>query len=119
MRQTILLGVVVLGLPCVSWAQPAVIPTPTPATTRLVWSHDGQRLVRFEVRDELGALLLTLAPQTPQAGDYDVPFPALTPGEHVLHVSACNEAGCSAPASLPVRVIVAVPAPPTRLRVQE
>jgi len=87
---------------------------PVAGTERLAWNHDGINVTRFELAVDGGAP----APVTvTMAGvDYTAPLPALTPGTHTLTLAACNIAGCSAPLSISVRVVV-IPSPVTNLRV--
>jgi hypothetical protein len=114
MRQVvscILAWVVVAG---VASAQTPV-PSPTPATTKLCWDHDGISVDRFEVTIDAGGAASVGKP-VPVGVQYCVAFPALTPGTHVLVVSACNLAGCAASAPFPVSVVVQ-PTPPANLRI--
>lgn len=83
-------------------------------TERLAWSHDGVNVDRFELMVDAGAPATLVVTQT--GTEYRAPLPALTPGDHTLAVRACNVAGCSAPVSLQVRVVV-IPAPVTNLRI--
>lgn len=104
----------VLGVVVPATAQTQV-PSPTPATTKLAFDHDGintdtYKLVVDGVATDLGKL-------TPVSGQtYETPFPALTPGPHSIVVQACNIAGCSASTPFPVSVVV-VPTPPGALRI--
>ena len=91
------------------------VPSPTPATTRLCWDHDGANLDRFTLAVDAGTPSDVGKP-APTGQTYCVPFPALTPGNHTLVVAACNIAGCSASAPFPVSVVV-VPTPPGTLRI--
>ena len=87
---------------------------PVAGTERLAWNHDGINVSRFELAVDGGApvpVTVTMA-----GADYTAPLPAMTPGTHTLSVRACNVAGCSAPLSISVRVVV-IPSPVTNLRV--
>ena len=107
----ILAWVVVAG---VGWAQTPV-PSPTPATTKLCWDHDGVNLDRFDLTIDAG-VAASVGKPVPVGTLYCVAFPALTPGTHTLVVSACNVAGCAASAPFPVSVVVQ-PTPPANLRI--
>ena len=91
------------------------MPSPTPASTRLAWDHDGVATDRYELVVDNGTPT-DLGKPTPTGQTYDVAFPALTPGQHTLIVRACNIAGCAASAPFPVSVVV-IPTPPTTLRI--
>jgi hypothetical protein len=90
------------------------VPSPVPASTRIAFDHDGQNTDKYlltvdGVDKDLGKL-------TPVNGTtYETPFPATTPGAHVLTVCAANIAGRSCSAPFPVSV-VATPNAPTTLR---
>ena len=98
-----------------AWAQTPV-PSPTPANTKLGWTHDGINTDRYLLIVDSGtpADLGRLTPVTGQ--EYEIPFPALTPGQHTLLVCAENIAGRACSAPFPVSVIVQ-PAPPGSLRI--
>lgn len=94
----------------------AQVPSPIPATTRLAFDHDGLNTDRYElvVNAQAPVDLGRLAPVTGQT--YEIPFPALTPGQHTLLVRACNISGCAASPPFPVSVIVQ-PSAPSPLRI--
>jgi len=87
---------------------------PVAGTERLAWSHDGVNVSRFELAVDASAPTVLVVTQT--GTEYTAPLPALTPGTHTLAVRACNVAGCSAPLSISVRVVV-IPSAVTNLRV--
>lgn len=106
------------------------LPYPVPATAKVAWDHPGATasapLTRFELQVDAGPQASLGVPTPSNAavcGDapkplctYEAPFPAVTPGTRVLKLRACNEAGCSEPATLTVNVFVA-PASPAQLRI--
>jgi hypothetical protein len=99
----------------VSAAAQTPVPSPTPSTTRLAWTHDGVNTDRYEL--SVDGAITDLGPLTPYSGtEYRIPFPALTPGSHTLIVRACNVAGCAASEPFPVQVVVQ-PAAPAALRI--
>lgn len=102
-----------LSIVFVLLSAPALAQQPIAGTERLAWTHDGINVSRFEATvDAAAPVTLTVT----QAGtDYTAPLPAMTPGTHTIAVRACNVAGCSAPLTIAVRVVV-VPSAPTNLR---
>ncbi|HMN09320.1 MAG TPA: hypothetical protein PKC83_11090 [Gemmatimonadaceae bacterium] len=91
------------------------VPSPTPASTRIAWDHDGLNTDRYEL--VVDGKVTDLGKLTPANGTtYEVPFPALTPGPHTLVLQACNVAGCAASPPFPVSVIVQ-PSAPSPLRI--
>jgi hypothetical protein len=92
------------------------VPSPTPTTTRLAWNHDGANLAGFRFYIDSGAAQDVGIPSQTPAGLYNIAFPALTPGIHVLEVSAYNQFFESGRASLSVRVVI-VPIDPTNLQI--
>lgn len=103
-------------------AAPAVaqtdVPNP-PGTTKLVWDHDGLNVTAWKLQIDAEPWT-TITPTPPANADglgWWVAFPALTPGQHSLKVSACNIAGCGVSDPLVVNVLV-IPTKPTGLRVQ-
>lgn len=109
------LGVLGVSLWPISLEAQTPVPSPIPANTKLCWDHDGVNLDRFELTVD-GGTATNVGKPTPAGVMYCTPFPALTPGTHVLVVSACNIAGCAASAPFPVSVVVQ-PAAPNSLRI--
>jgi hypothetical protein len=95
----------------------AQVPSPTPSTVKLAWEHDGINTDRYELIVDGGAPTNLGKLQPVTGSTYEAPFPALTPGTHVLLLQACNIAGCSASAPLSVSVVV-VPTAPQSLRIK-
>lgn len=94
---------------------PVPIPSPVPATYKLSWDHDGVNVASWKLT--IDGTDQAITPTGPTNGDdWEVAFPALTPGNHTLTVSACNISGCGTSDPLSVRVVV-VPARPTGLRI--
>jgi len=91
------------------------VPSPTPASARLMWDHDGVNTDRYLLIVDGGAPT-DLGKPTPTAGTYAVPFPALTPGNHSLVLCAENIAGRGCTAPLTVALVV-VPTMPTQFKV--
>ncbi len=91
-----------------------IVPSPTPTTTRLMWDHDGLNVESWKLH--LDATEEPITPTKEAAEAWSIPFPALTPGEHVLKVSACNIGGCGTSDPFAVKVVV-IPAKPSALRV--
>lgn len=97
----------------------AVVPSPIPVSTMVIWDMpagvdvDGYRLIVDGERRELGAVAALPGMKGLNGTDlvYGVPFPALTPGNHILVVEAYNDAGQEASAELQLRVIVKPTAP--------
>lgn len=103
-----------LSLVCVLVSAPALAQQSVAGTERLGWTHDGVNVARFEATvDAAAPVTLTVT----QAGtDYTAPLPAMTPGTHTIAVRACNVAGCGAPMTVTVRVVV-IPSAITNLRI--
>ena len=92
------------------------VPSPTPVTTMLAWDHDGVNVTGFRLRLD-GGVPSDLGAVVRQAdGHYEIRFPALTPGLHVVAISAYNIAGESGAATLSVQLVV-IPATPSNLRI--
>lgn len=91
-------------------AQPVPVPSPVPASARLQWDHDGLNTDRYLLIVD-GGTPTDLGKPTPTGQTYAVPFPALAPGLHTLVLCAENIAGrgCTAPLSVSLVVIPAVP----------
>lgn len=91
------------------------VPSPTPATTRILWDHDGINTDRYLLIVD-GGTPVDLGRPTPVGQTYSTPFPALTPGTHTLVICAENVAGrsCAAPVSV---AVVVVPTTPTAVRI--
>lgn len=106
------------------------LPYPVPATAKVAWDHPGplpaEPLLRFELQVDTGPqadLGVPVALNAAVCGDapkplctYEAAFPAVQPGTRVLKLRACNEAGCSEPATATVNVFVS-PVSPTQLRI--
>jgi len=93
------------------------VPSPTPASTRLQFDHDGVNTDGYRLQIDGGEKLLVTANCV--AGTVrtcDIPFPALTPGAHTLVVIAWNIAGEAASDPFLVSVVV-VPAKATNIRI--
>lgn len=95
------------------YAQTPVTPTPT---TKVGW--DANPAAEGVTAYTLYSDNVAVASQIPVVANPTTPFPALTPGAHVLEVTATNGVGASArSAALNVLVIVTVPRAPTGLRI--
>lgn len=104
----------VIAVLAVVLSAPVFAQTPVTGAERLAWEHDGVNVERFEASVDDGAYATVVTTQNGQT--YAAPLPAMTPGLHTINVRACNLAGCSAPLSVQVRVVV-IPAPISNLRV--
>lgn len=98
-------------------AQPSpaqtVLPYPPPPATLIAWTHPEPATVdRFDLRVDQGAYADVGKGCTDSRATFCAPFPAVTPGTHVLGVRACNVYGCSVDATLTVQlgVVPVVPA---------
>lgn len=125
-----LVSVVVVTGASAELVRAQTLPYPVPSTAKVAWDHPGATasapLARFELQVDAGPPASLGVPTPTNAsvcGDapkplctYEAPFPAVTPGTRVLTLRACNEAGCSEPATLTVNVFVA-PASPAQLRI--
>ena len=87
------------------------VPSPTPASTRIAWDHDGANTDRYLLIVD-GGVPTDLGKPTPTGQTYAVPFPALAPGTHAIQICAENVAGraCAAPLSVAVVVVPTLPA---------
>lgn len=95
-------------------AQVQNITLPIPPTTKLGWTHTGVNVAGFRlvvdgVQTDLGNVpRVPITTANPTL--YSVPFPALTPGNHIIVVLAYNTAGNSLNSNeLQVVVSVGVP----------
>ncbi len=91
------------------------VPSPTPASTRIAWDHDGANTDRYLLIVDGGAPT-DLGKPTPTGQTYSTAFPALTPGTHSLVICAENIAGRACAAPLTVAVVV-VPTMPAAVRI--
>ena len=93
------------------------IPLPTPATTRLAFTHDGLNTDGYKLQvDNDPRTVVTVSPLEGVPGDLVTPFPALTPGSHTLTIFA-YKAGVDV-FGTPVLTVTmfVVPNPPTNFR---
>jgi hypothetical protein len=94
------------------------VPSPTPATTKLAFDHDGVNTDGYRLKIDAAAAV-AITPTCAVVGSVrscDIPFPALTPGAHTLIVIAWNIAGEAQSDPFAVNVIV-VPAKATNIRI--
>jgi hypothetical protein len=115
-RLSILLAACVLIAGMASAQTP--VPSPTPASTRLAFDHDGVNTDGYKLAIDGGVSTVVVAACAVVASvrTCDVPFPALTPGAHSLVVLAFNAAGEAA--SDPFAVVMFVqPAKAVNLRI--
>ena len=87
---------------------------------KLAWDHDGINTAGYALtvdgtRTDL--LLTPVCAVVSAVRSCEIPFPALTPGEHVLIVSAYNVAGESASDPFPV-VVMVVPGKPVNIKIK-
>lgn len=93
------------------------VPSPTPPTTRLGFDHDGVNTDGYRLKvDDVTALVTATCTGVAAARTCEIPFPALTPGNHTLWVIAFNAAGEAASDPFPVTVFVQ-PAKATNIRI--
>jgi hypothetical protein len=106
-----------LVAPSVSAQTP--VPSPTPATTRLAFDHDGVNTDGYRLKvDEAVAVAITpTCAVVASVRTCEIPFPALTPGAHSLVLIAWNIAGEAASAPFAVTVVV-IPAVPANIRIR-
>ena len=76
------------------------VPSPTPATTRLAFDHDGVNTdgYRLKIDAEAAVAITPTCAVVATVRTCELPFPALTPGQHVLVLIAWNIAGETAKA---------------------
>lgn len=118
-RVAALVGLVlVLAVPGIARAQTPV-PSPTPATTKLAFDHDGVNVSGYKLQVDAGEKLPVVATCTGEGSvrTCEIPFPALTPGPHTLVVIAWNLAGEAASDPFAVTVVV-VPTKPVNIRIK-
>ena len=84
---------------------------PVSPETKISWDHDGANTDRFELRVDDGPYTDLGKP----VGNV-VPFPAMTPGDHVLLICAANFAGRACAPPFPVSLVV-VPTAPSAVRI--
>lgn len=106
-------------------AAPAAAQTPAPPTVvsgdgaRLGFDHDGVGVVRWEQRLDAAAWeVVTPTRVTPSGLLWRVPFPAMTPGPHVIAMRACYSAAIGCRESDPFAITVVIAAAPSRLRIE-
>lgn len=121
---TILITLLICVFSTIAEAQnsPQVIPLPIPPTTRLGWNHDGMNITGFRLIIDGKPTNLGIVPRTPITATvpvpYVVPFPAMTPGNHIIVVQAYN-GGTDGMISNELQVVIGVTAPtaPTQLTI--
>lgn len=90
-RLLLVLALLLIAVP--AFAQ-VVVPSPPPATLKLVWDHPGTNVDKFLLCVDalpctdvpLTAVLPAETPVTPGQKVYGVPWPSMTPGVHTLTV---------------------------------
>lgn len=114
-RMVVLWCTLCLLLPAIGWAQTPV-PSPTPPTIKLGWDHDGINTdgYKLSIDGTVTVITPTCVAGTPRT--CEIPFPALTPGNHTILVIAFNAAGEAASDPFLVTVFVQ-PAKATNLRI--
>lgn len=109
--------VVALALCVLPVAAQTPVPSPTPPTTTLWWDHDGVNTSGYALTvDGVRAVVDATCSVREGVRQCIIPFPALTPGNHVLIVSAFNDAGEALSDPFPVIVFVQ-PAKPTNIKI--
>ena len=105
----------VLSITGSALAQTTQVPSPTPATVKLAFDHDGANTDNYVL--VIDGTAQSLGKLVPVAGqNYEVPFPALIPGQHTLLLCAENIAGRSCSTPFQVQMVVQ-PTPPSSLRI--
>lgn len=84
-----------------------------PTNTQLQWDHDRQHVTHFNLVID-GVITNLGLPE-----ENEITFPALTPGEHVIIVQACNSDLEICVASDPFEIQVIVLTKPTNLRIRQ
>jgi hypothetical protein len=113
-----MLLVVSLLSPLSAAAQAPPVPVPSPNTAKLAWDHDGVNTDGYALAiDGTRAVVQATCAVVATVRSCEMPFPALTPGDHVLIVSAFNAAGEAAADPFRVTVFVA-PTKPTNTRIK-
>ena len=97
------------------------VPYPVGPQTYLGFDHDKVNTETYGLRIDGGERTVITPVEVGPAGTagwfaFEVPFPALTPGLHLLVVDACNIAGCALSDPFAVE-LVALPAKPGQLRI--
>jgi len=107
----------IFGLSGSVWAQTPV-PSPTPATTRIAFDHDGVNTDGYKIKIDTAepVALVAECAGTGEARTCTAPFPALTPGQHSLVIIAFNAAAEAASDPFLVTVFVQ-PAKPLNIRI--
>ena len=107
----------IFGLSGSVWAQTPV-PSPTPATTRIAFDHDGVNTDGYRIKIDTAEQVALVAEcaGTGEARTCTAPFPALTPGQHTLYIIAWNVAGEASSDPFMVSVVV-VPVKPGNIRI--
>jgi hypothetical protein len=120
MRKRLLIGAW-LGVAAVLLAVPvfAQTPVPSPTASKLSWDHDGVNTDGYKLQIDGGEKLAVTATCAVVNGvrSCELPFPALTPGNHALVVLAFNIAGEAASDPFAV-VVVVVPGKPVNVRIK-
>jgi hypothetical protein len=114
MTKRLLLIALLLLVPALASAQ---VPFPTPPTVKIGWDHDGVNTDGYALFvDGTRTVIVATCTGTGAARTCDTPFPAMTPGVHVLKVAAFNAAGEAESAPLTVTVFVK-PGDPGNVRI--
>jgi hypothetical protein len=113
-----LLFVLILVLVALPSAGQTPVPSPTPPATLLSWDHDGVNTDGYALAvDGVRSVVTATCAVVASVRSCTVPFPALTPGQHTLIVSAYNVAGESAADPFLVNVVVK-PLKPVNIRIK-
>lgn len=107
----------VLGVATMAVAQ-IPVPSPTPAATKLAFDHDGVNTDGYKLQVD-GGEKVAITPTCAVVGAVrtcEVPFPALTPGNHTLTIIAWNIAGEASSDPFVVTMVV-VPGKATNIRI--
>lgn len=107
-----------LLIPAGAAAQSPAVPVPSPNTLKLAWDHDGLNTDGYALTvDGVRAVVTPTCAVVNTVRTCEMPFPALTPGDHTLIVSAFNAAGEASADPLLVTVFVK-PAKPGNVRLK-